>query len=192
MNLKTLLFIAFILLPLSLFSQWGAKVGLDYGTLTGTDLSKYRIGFHAGATYDIRLYEKLYLQPALLLSLNSVGLNQGTNLKDGKIDRYYLGIPVNLSFRPGITENSKFVIDLGLYAKYGLFGNSKYWNGEKEIKESTYKAFNRFDCGINIGAGIEINKMYFGISYQLGFTSVNKELDAYNNQIFRASLGYKF
>lgn len=37
-----------------------------------------------------------------------------------------------------------------------------------------------------------MDKVYFGISYQLGFTSANKELDAYNNQIFRASLGYKF
>ncbi len=192
MKTKILFFLIFLSFPFSLFSQWGGKAGLDYGTLTGTDLSKYRLGFHIGATYDFKLNDKFYLQPALLFSLNSVGLQQGVNGKDGKVDKYYLEVPVNLSFRPKISNNNKFVFDFGLYTKYGLFGNTEYETDEGKIIESTYNIYNRFDAGINIGTGIEIKRLYIGLAYQLGFVHADKQLSSLNNQIFRASLGYKF
>ncbi|MDR0824338.1 MAG: PorT family protein [Prevotella sp.] len=196
MKLKLLLFA--LLFSLSAYSQWGVKAGLDYGTLSGAYATKYKVGFHAGATYDFKLSEKFYFQPAALFSLHSFGFdgNKLFYLKDGTVDRYFLEIPANFSFRPAITSSTKLVIDFGLYAKYGLFGKLKYIvhseDNYETVRASSYDEYNRFDVGVNVGVGMEINRIYIGLGYQRGLTNEDGEVEAFRNQIFRISCGYKF
>ncbi len=180
-------------LPLSVSSQWGLKGGVDFGTLAGHDKANYKVGFHAGATYDFKLAEKFYLQPAALFSLYRCGFDESLLVKEGTVDKYSLEVPVNVSFRPTLTPSITLIIDLGLYAKYGLFGDTKYKmiDGES-INKSSYDAYNRFDVGLNTGIGLGISRYYIGLAYQYGLTNGEKGISNFHNQIFRTSLGYKF
>jgi hypothetical protein len=181
------------LMSLSAFSQWGAKVGADFGTLAGFDDANYKTGFHAGATYDFKLIEQFYIQPAALFSLHRFGFDENLLVKEGTVNKYSLEIPVYVSFRPSITSSTKLVLDLGLYAKYGLFGNTNYKMQDGEsIDKSSYDTYNRFDIGFNTGIGLEIARCYIGGGYQYGLTNGEKGIPSIQNQIFRASLGYKF
>lgn len=174
-------------------AKWGVKGGLNYSTITGLRLSDYKFSGHIGATYDLKLSNKWYLQPELLFT--SIGCNLEDDeliLKDGHVKIYALEVPVNLSFRPVIVNDLKLLIDFGLYARYGLFGNKTYKYYEiAKVDNSPFDAYNRFDTGLNLGVGIIWNRYYGIFSFQRGFSSVEKGISS-NHQIFKFSLGYKF
>lgn len=211
-----------VLLSVSAYSQFGIKAGADYGTLAGHDAATYRWGFHGGFTYDFQLSEKLYIQPALLGALHSFGFKERDFINHGKVNKFSVEVPVNLSFRPQISYSYdvKLVIDLGPYIKYGFAGD-KYvslqdiYAGKTEVTGSAFDdsfnnghagetvlpdgkttshtfAFNRIDAGINVGLGVEVTKIYAGISYQYGFLNGEKNNSDVHNSIFRFSLGYRF
>ncbi len=112
-------------LSISAYSQVGIKAGADYGTLSGHDAATYRWGFHAGLTYDFQLSEKFYIQPGLLGSLHSFGFKEKDFIVNGKVNKFSVEVPVNVSFRPQISYlyKTKLVIDFGPYFKYGFAGD---------------------------------------------------------------------
>lgn len=190
---KTVLLMVILLVSLHSHAQWGIKGGLNYSTMTGYTQSKYMLFGHIGGTYETKLSEKWYIQPELLFS--AVGCNlkdDGVVLKDGHINIYALELPVNLSFRPYLTEHTKLVFDVGLYARYGLFGNKtyKYYNDPK-VDKSPFDSYNRFDTGFNLGIGIQKHQVYSIFGFQRGLSHAEKGVDSYH-QVFRLSVGYKF
>jgi hypothetical protein len=196
-----------LLFCVTAYSQLGIKAGVDYGTLTGREAISYRMGFHGGFTYDFQLSKQIYIQPALLASLHSFGFEELDIIKHGKANKMFVEVPVNLSFRPVInySGDTKLVIDLGPYIKYGFAGDKyiKLQNiiaGDIEIKGSSFDdaggddyKFNRLDVGVNVGFGFEFSQVYTGVSYQYSFTKGAKgDLYSTHNSIFRLSLGYRF
>lgn len=196
MRTKSFFIVAFfVCLPFSAFSQWGVKAGIDWGTLAGHTLATYKTGFHVGVTYDAKLSKQFYFQPALLFSHHRFGYDklESIGMGGGVIDKYLIEIPANISFRPSISPSAKLAIDYGLYVKYGLFGDTKYdyLDGTSVVK-SAYDAYNRFDMGINLGAGVEFAKLYVGGAFQFGLTNGEKGFKTLHNKTFRISMGYKF
>lgn len=178
---------------LNAYPQWGIKGGLNYSNMTGSDVRKYVYGGHIGGTYDLKLSDKWYLQPELLFT--SIGCkleDDGLVLKGGHVNIYALELPVDFSFRPRISNDTKLLLDFGLYARCGLFGNKKYnYHSNPEVSGNPFDAYNRFDTGLNLGLGIQKNR-YFGIlSFQRGFSYADKGENSYH-QGFRLSMGYKF
>lgn len=182
-----------LLSSFNLYSQWGIKGGVNYSTITDSRLAKYKFSGHIGGTYDIRLAHNWYLQPELLFT--SIGCDlkdDGDILKKGHVTIYALELPANLSFRPSIADNTNLLLEFGLYARYGLFGNKTYtYYDLPKVDESPFDAYNRFDTGINLGIGVQ-KKQYFGIlSFQRGLSHASKGSGDYH-QLFKFSLGYKF
>jgi hypothetical protein len=193
MNKKNLLLICLLVVPFSVFSQWGIKGGIDYGTITNMEYANYRFGFHVGGTYDVQLSDKFYFQPALLFSMDNFGFESNQLVLNGTVDRYLLEVPANISYRPSITKKMKFIFDLGVYSKYGLFGDKEYRLADNTIhKDSSYDAYNRLDIGLNLGTGIDIGRIYAGLDYQYSLTNAEKGISDFHHSLFRISLGYKF
>ena len=195
MKTGNILVFFFLIIPFSIHAQWGIKAGVDYGKLAGHGGTKYRPGYHIGVTYDYKLSGNFYLQPAFLFSYYQFGFKTDSYLKKGAVDKYNLELPINLSLKPQLTENIKLVTDFGMYFKYGLGGNYKfeYWDFPKNTGSAFDDAYNRFDYGINIGVGCEIDKIFIGLSYQYGLTGATSDKDSKtHNQLLRLSLGYKF
>lgn len=190
-----------LILTTPLYSQWGIKGGLNGDWLktpigsTGGGSYNPRLGFHLGGTYDLFLSNKLYLQPGLLFTTSGSNIetdyDPSINGK-GFIETYALEAPLKLSFRPPIGKQNHFVLDIGLYAKYGLFGSYHMtYQSEETIKESPFDYYNRFDAGFNIGAGFLFNHIYTGLMYQQGFAGAKKD-GSYPYTSFRLSVGYNF
>ena len=191
--MKNYILVVFLLISFNAYSQWGIKGGLNYSTLTGLNLPEYKLSGHIGATYDVKLSNKWFFEPELLFT--SIGCNlkdDGLVFKEGHVKIYALEVPLNFSYRPQIANNTKLLLDFGLYARYGLFGNTTYHYYEFEkVDDSPFDGYNRFDTGINLGLGVEL-KQYSGIlSFQRGLSSAEKNTQSYH-QVFKFSLGYKF
>lgn len=186
-------FVILLLSSLNTYSQWGAKGGLNYSTITDHSLSKYVLFGHIGGTYEIKLSDNWYIQPELLFT--AIGCNlkdDGSVVKDGHVNIYALEVPINLSFRPEISNKLDLIIDFGLYTRYGLFGNKKYNYYEvKKVDESPFDAYNRFDTGFNLGLGLQKNHYYGILGFQRGFSHAEKDIDGVH-QVFKLSFGYKF
>ena len=193
MKAKNIILFFFLLLPFVLHAQWGVKGGADYCSITGSNPYSHHAGFHIGATYDYQLSGNFYLQPALLFSLFQFR-HPWTNLyNSGKAQKYSIELPVNFSLQPYITKKTKLVVDLGVFFKYGLWGDSRLKMHEgPEQTDSSFDRYNRFDCGINVGGGFQIQRVYIGLSYQYGLVNAEKGISDYHNQLTRISLGYKF
>jgi hypothetical protein len=175
------------------YSQWGAQGGVNFSSLTNSSETEILTSFHIGGSYDFKLSNKWYFQPELQFS--GIGFNLHDDkffLKGGHVKIYALELPVNFSFRPTIINDMNLLIDLGLYARCGLFGNKTYeYYESKKVDGSPFDAYNRFDAGLNLGIGLQ-KKQYYGlISYQRGFFHAEKDIDAYH-QVFKFSIGCKF
>lgn len=190
---KILFIVTFIFCSFNLYSQWGVKGGFTYSTISNMEISKYKPSAHIGVSYDIKLSDKWYIQPDLLFT--SVGCklkDDGLVLKKGHVYIYALELPVNMSFRPNIANNTNLLIDFGLYARYGLFGNKTYeYYDSPKVDDKPFDAYNRFDIGLNVGLGVQKNRCYGILSFQRGLSHAEKDFGSYH-QIFKLSLGYKF
>ncbi|GHV17588.1 hypothetical protein FACS1894169_13030 [Bacteroidia bacterium] len=208
MKFSRYILILFILISVQGFAQWGVKGGIDYGTVTEMDLPAYRAGFHIGATYDMPLSPKMYFQTGVLFGLQSfgfhqVGYDENLNKKQAEnksmVDNYNIEVPVTLSFRPEINRQKhiKLIIDLGLYGKYGLFGNVKYYDVDNTVyKGTTFRGegngYKRLLIGVGAGAGIQFDdKIYTCLGFQYGLTGIESQSHV-KNMIFRLSIGYRF
>lgn len=190
---KLILLSAVLVFSLQGYSQWGITAGFDGATITGSPLRNYRYSGHIGSTYDLKLLDKWYFQPALLFTSTGCKLqNDGWVLQGGHVNIYALEIPANFSFRPAIANHTHLLVNCGLYARCGLFGNKKYiYYNDPKVNESPFDAYNRLDTGINLGVGIQV-KNYSGLlTFQRGVIHAEKNGNGYN-QLFRLGIGYKF
>lgn len=186
-----------ILLPLSvpLFSQWGIKAGVNNSDLAGHYYDTESVfSFNIGGTYDCQLSGNWYFQPSLLFT--SVGFDvkgDGFIIKSGQVRIHALEVPLNLSFRPKIMNDIKLLADFGLYTRYGLFGNKtyEYYSDTPKDDESPFDAYNRFEIGFNLGAGVQVQQYYGMFSFHRGLSNAEKDISFYH-KVFRISLGYYF
>lgn len=166
----------------------------------GTDLSfKVRPGVRVGVAAEIDLASGVYLAPGLVFRQegarqegakeehtvlgqtvkNSVGLN-------------YLGIPVNLGIRVGLTDAIAVSVEAGPSFAYGFSSVSSVKDAEDVFKNKTYK---RFDAGLNASAAIEYSKLYLRVGTEIGMTNNLKDAVAKatsKNSSFFVGLGYRF
>lgn len=92
------------------------------------------------------------------------------------------------------------------YVGMGLFGMYKTedtFDGETETDSETIdwgsvkgeSDFKRLDYGLTMGAGVEINVIQIGLTYNLGLANISPYSDKgykRNNRVLALSLGYKF
>lgn len=107
-----------------------------------------------------------------------------------------LAIPVNVTYRYAVTDNFRLSPYVGLYGRFGLWGESKAEAsyGSKSA-EKTYDWFedyewNRFQLGMQIGANVEYGRGYIGLGYGFDLTSVYEKAKKWGN--FSVTLGLTF
>lgn len=190
-------FLFFCVFTLPAFSQFGVKGGVNSTDLAGyNNVTENTVSVHLGGTYDYQLSNNWFFQPALLYTTVGFKLKDDKRLiKDGQVKIHALEMPLNFSFRPVINNNAKLLTDLGLYTRYGLFGNKMYEyypdNHTPKVDESPFDAYNRFDIGVNLGIGLQIQQYYGKLSFHRGLSNAEKEISVYH-EVFRVSIGYYF
>lgn len=187
----TFLIIGLCLSTLTSFAQLGVKAGIDFSSIARVT-GIYEVGASAGVTYDIKLSKKTYFQPGLLFASNGFKFEPIEGfLKKAHVHMYALEAPLIVSIRPTVGNKTNLIVDLGLYARYNLFGKEEYEYTDNSVKGSPFDAYQRFDMGINLGFGLSYHRYSITGSYQHGFTTAEKGLNGPHRKI-RISLGYLF
>ncbi|HCO67231.1 MAG TPA: hypothetical protein DIT04_05675 [Dysgonomonas sp.] len=143
----------------------GFKGAFSISSLTTGDAGS-RPGFNVGAVLFTPVSESWYFNPNILFSLN--GAKSAENYDPDFSSHFYsIETPILLSYRIG-DEQVSFGFDMGVFARYGLFGG--YWTdtAEGRIKPDIFDSHKRFDVGPQLGMSVIVNKIYMGCGVQYG------------------------
>ena len=186
--------------------RFGVKAGGNFSNLyvggnkTGTSSDQYkgRFSYHFGGVMEYSLNRTFSIQPELLY------LNHGSNMKDnnsfgmkdGHITLNTLQLPVNLKAAFDISNNRIFVYG-GPYLSYHMYGKARgKLDGSKKASDielfSRNDGMKRWDYGVGIGAGMEIDKFTIGIGNQIGIADIDEGSGRMRTGNVTVSLGYFF
>jgi opacity protein-like surface antigen len=209
--IRLFVFVLVLTMASESFAQtFGLKGGLNLANMliknddkTYSDDFKTKPGFHLGVTAEFPATEMFSFETGLLLSTK--GFKTSSEDFEEKVSLLYLDIPLTgkASFD---VEGVKVYGVFGPYIGMGLFGIYKTedtYEGETETEsesivwgsEKGESDFKRFDMGLTMGAGVEINVIQIGLTYNLGLANISPYSDKgykRNNRVLALSIGYKF
>lgn len=183
--------------------KFSPKVGLNLSTITLKSMGisfdpKVFVGFNVGVVSEITLSGNLKLQPGILYSAKGskysvivFGVTEKVEIKPNFIE-----IPINAAYKFDL-GSAKLILNAGPYFAYGIGGKIK--SGGESVDISFGSGENNdmkpFDCGLNIGAGIEIANFLFSANYEFGFTNlapVKTDNTEMKIKVFGLSIAYLF
>ncbi len=198
--------------------DFGIKAGLNLSNVLVKDDNhsysedfKMNPGFHVGLTAEFPFTDIFSFEGALLVSTKGFKVSEedsffGQTIKyEAKQNLFYIDVP--------LTGKATFDFDgikvygaFGPYIGLGLVGKSKAKvtiadeteTEEEDIKWGSDKYesdVKRLDFGLTIGAGVEINAIQVGLTYNLGLANISPYSDGgykINHRVIGISLGYKF
>lgn len=184
---------------------FGIRGGLNFAGLSGDvdDELGGRTSFHVGVIADIPIVQSFYIQPGVFLSSKGAKYDWSD---DGEsysetYNPLYIEIPILASYRYNFSDADQLQVNFGPYFAFGVSGKCKCeyeYDGDTEKEEYDYfgdDGFKRFDCGLQVGAGIILARHYYvGLSYEFGLTKINDwdGGDGVKNHNFMISIGYNF
>jgi len=216
-NLTKVLMILFVVLFCyqTNAQTFGIKGGLNLANMLEKDdddtySNDYSMnpGFHLGFTVDVPFNDFLSFEPGLLLTTKGMKYEDeimGVDIK-AKANLYYLDIPLTIKASHDLGGGLKMFGAVGPYVGLGLSGKVKAtaeYQGEKETEEEDVEwgsdededDLKRLDMGLTFGAGVEINSILVGISYDLGLSNISAYQDygtTSKNRVLKFSVGYRF
>lgn len=190
---KTYKVILAVLLSFTVFtsnaqSYLGFKGSFSISSLSTAD-AKSRPGFNVGAMYATHISDSWLFQPSLLFALDGVKAADKVAL-DYSAYVYSIETPLLLSYRMG-DDDISFGVDMGIFAKYNLFGG--YWTDTPtgRIKPDIFDDHKRFDVGPQLGFSVMAQGIYMGCGLQYGMI---KPWDSRRGHYYNyfMSVGYLF
>lgn len=202
---------------------FGLRVGLNFANVSaksgrvGVEMDS-RTAFHVGVVTDIPIVKSLYVETGLYLQSKGAKYNYSDDLEISG-SPLYLQIPLLLSYRYDFSDDVQLQVNFGPYFAYGIGGKMKLtlwddnsansasydffgddYSDELGILFDNATKFNRFDCGLQVGAGFTFAKHYYvGFAYEFGLTNMTdqphvRKDDKYSmkNSNWMLGIGYNF
>ena len=159
------------------------------------------LGFHIGGVAEVPISPRIAFRPELLLSgkgSDFEGTDDDDNPITAKIRPFYLELPLNVVYTHEFPTGLRLYGGGGPSIAYGIFGKAKGDGQNEDV--FTDGGLKRFDFGINILAGIELNSgLTFGLNFTPGLANISDadtggfEGDLkWTNSVFGFSVGYMF
>ncbi|WP_343695372.1 porin family protein [Flavobacterium sp.] len=170
-------------------TRFGVKGGLNITNFSGDNDSNALIGFQIGGFAEIKIIERLSIQPELLFSTQGASFDVNGSNRDIDYKLNYINIPVLAKFY--IVK--QFYVEGG--PQLGFLVSAK--RDGNDIKDS-YKST---DLGFNFGAGYYFTDNFsVGLRYTVGLSNVGDydtdDIDAYldspKNSVLALTAAYKF
>lgn len=185
--MKKIIFAAMTVMVCGFANAQGVKIGVKgglnvsnfTGDLDGIDVG-YQTGFNAGGFVEIKLSDKLVVQPEILFSMQGAEFKNGKAYVEGKLVTgsanfilNYVNVPV--MFKYSLVKN--FSIEVG--PQIGFLASAKTktvvngYSGKHEM--DVKKIFESTDFGLNLGAGYDFTENFsVGVRYNLGLSNILK------------------
>ena len=158
--------------------KFGFKGGVNFSNLYTNDVDDNNVltGFNAGIFAKLALSESLAIQPELLYTTKGAELKYNNAFVNGTstFRLNYIEVPVLLV----VNLTSNFNIHAGPYFSYLIDGKANndaqgtLFDIENNLKNEDY---NKFDAGLSVGVGYDIEQIGFGVRYNYGLQKVGKE-----------------
>lgn len=180
------------------------------------DDARMLTSWHAGGVIDIALADVLSIQPGIFYTSKGIRTERSLPLLGTTTTTFnpqYIEVPLNLVFKAPISETSRFFAGAGPYAAMGVAGKYKLksdlgsreydieFNDDDPLTQEqedagAYKV-RKFDYGVNILAGLELNRFVISANYGLGLAKIyaaddNSENDKSKHRVLSLSVGIKF
>jgi hypothetical protein len=170
-------------------TRFGIKGGLNITTYSGGDYwdANSLVGFQVGGFAEIKIIERLAIQPEILFSTQGASLDTSFGDIDEKLN--YINIPVLAKFY--ITK--QFTVEGG--PQLGFLVSAKQEG--HDVKDD----FKSVDTGFNFGAGYNFtDNVSVNLRYTVGLSNVldyevddaDEYFDSPKNSVLALTLGYKF
>ena len=186
------------------------SAGYQGANISGVKDSKIASGARAGVALDFGLLNtgamELSLQPGLNFSMKGLSFGDKEKVKNSL---YYIDLPILANLRFGVTDDLNAFVNAGPYLAYGIGGSAKV--GENKDKTNPFKettiagksirAYNPFDWGLQVGAGLEYQRVMLSVGAQFGMYDVTHNNDlpiigevgpTNKNSAFFVTAGYRF
>jgi len=180
--MKKIIFISFLFLSLSSFSQSkecncsiGIKAGANFSSITDVAELSNRTGFQVGFFAGVKFNDFIGIQADLLYS------QQGADFDPEKIELNYINIPVLFKYY--------FIRGLNIQAgpQFGFLMNDNFEDLYGDIVEAE-----KFDFTGVVGIGYDLlTRIKIEARYNLGFTEIIDGGDG-KNSVASFSIGYSF
>lgn len=184
---------------------FGVKAGLNLSNMlvkddddTYSDDFKMKPGFHVGVTAEFPFSDMVSFETGLLLSTKGYKESEG----DAKFNANLLYIDIPLTARTTFDVGGAQIYGtFGPYLSMGLSGKYKYEDGDisedNDVKwgSGDDDDLKRLDFGLTIGAGLALNAIEVGVSYNLGLANVSSYTDngaKQSHRVVGVSVAYKF
>lgn len=197
---KIIIIICFAMAALASSAQspisFHAKAGIGTSNFWGKhSSSETRIAYKAGIGAEYALSRTWVVQSAL----EFVSIGGKDEIKYGKADmnELYLQIPVMMAARLTLNKNYHISLSAGPYVAIGLGGKTSgerhdytgsHHSNDYRFKLDTFGSMldnnmgnQRFDTGIAMGLTFEYHRFVIGAETQVGFVTVNKQLNLMMN-----------
>lgn len=184
-------------------TKFGLKGGMNIANFSGdVEENSSKVSFHVGGFAEIKISDKLSIQPELLYS------EQGTKIDGFSTYLDYTEYTADINFRLSyinIPVMFKFYVDKSFYFELGpqlgiLTGAktvTKLSGFNQEVKQDMKDFFKSTDFGLNFGAGYNFtDHLFANVRYNLGLANIAETVDGDDSKIknsnFMFSVGYKF
>lgn len=197
------------------------KGGVNLANISNSengDVSDARMltSWHAGGVIDLAILDVLSIQPGLYYT--SKGIKTERNIPvfgttTTTFNPQYIELPLNLVLKAPISETSRFFAGAGPYVAMGVAGKYKVksdlgsneydieFNDDDPLTQEqedagAYKV-RKFDYGVNVLAGLELDRFVISANYGLGLAKIyaaddNGDNDKNKHRVFSVSVGIKF
>ena len=146
-------------------------------------------GANAGVTVDLALGKDFFVRPGVMFSM------KGAHYENRRYDNLnYLELPVLMAYKERVGNHMDVDFQTGPYLAFGISGkiNKK---AENYAVPSFVNEYRKFDFGWNFGMGMDIYKLYIGISYDCGLRQLRDHYysqDVQKNGCLMINFGYYF
>jgi opacity protein-like surface antigen len=185
-------------------AKFGIKGGLNIANfaLGGSDANPTPAsitGYNVGAFVEIKLADKLALQPELFYSTQGSKFSLDVPIEGdfinakAQFDLGYINLPVMLKYYLA----DEFSIDFGPQISFLTSADATVKALGRSATQNVKKNFNSNDFGLNLGASYDINKnLFLQGRYNFGLSNIGNTEPGDNstikNTVLSFSLGYKF
>lgn len=200
---------------------FGVRAGYSLSDVTnnyvdGEKITDPRSSFHVGVSDQILLSRMfpLYLETGLYLSNKGAKTNfayddgEGSQIKQ-RIELMYLQLPAMINYHFAVGRTTTIQPFFGAFYSVGLSGKLKekysgritgtattdLFHDHQQDGEMQQQRLKRSDCGLRLGVGLTLDRVYLGVGYEIGLMNIAKYPDAtgkMENNCFTVSLGYNF
>jgi len=193
-----IILIIFTLSIISFGQSIRIKTGINFSDMLYSNRYETKSGFNLGLTTEFQQNNIISYETGIILS--SKGFNLLTSHYEAKVNLLYLDFPLSAKISINIDETRLYTM-FGMYLGAGIYGRTDFKVPQYDTFYSYSKKINwgedirKFDLGLNIGGGIEINSMQISASYLLGIvnTSDYNMIDNSRqvNSVLSISFGYQ-